>query len=280
MSLLLSAQLIRACIGFFTSFIFALFLREAEPFLKPSTNLIAVLAAHQIAITFFGAIVIENDSLSSLGVSDLGLGCILLLVNVATLLTAGCWCIQRHSEEQTKRLWRHAVNDRELALLEDIMGVQNRKEENTTEASVEWKVGGLGNNDMEIEGMNGHHEDIPNFQTLGVGLDDASLVASGQAVLKQFQIDPLEIVLKKKVGVGSFGEVFSGTAYGEPVAIKTMITVNKSSVSSFKAEILLTATLRSPFIVNFVGCCWSRELTCLVIEVGILIDERIHIAQT
>jgi len=39
-----------------------------------------------------------------------------------------------------------------------------------------------------------------------------------------------------------------------------------ATVHSFRAEILLTATLRHPNIVNFVGACWGKELTCLVLE--------------
>lgn len=33
-----------------------------------------------------------------------------------------------------------------------------------------------------------------------------------------------------------------------------------------RAEILLTAHLRHPNIVQFVGACWGRELMCLVLE--------------
>jgi serine/threonine protein kinase len=68
------------------------------------------------------------------------------------------------------------------------------------------------------------------------------------------------------VGAGAFGEVFKGTCMGELVAIKTMIDVTEANVREFKAEIVLTAALRHPNIVNFVGACWGRELMCLVLE--------------
>jgi len=42
--------------------------------------------------------------------------------------------------------------------------------------------------------------------------------------------------------------------------------VTVATVHSFRAEIVLTATLRHPNIVNFVGACWGKELTCLVLE--------------
>ena len=45
-----------------------------------------------------------------------------------------------------------------------------------------------------------------------------------------------------------------------------MIVVDDNNVRCFKAEILLTAQLRHSCIVNFIGACWSKELTCLVLE--------------
>ena len=40
----------------------------------------------------------------------------------------------------------------------------------------------------------------------------------------------------------------------------------QTSVRAFRAEILLTASLRHPNIVQFVGACWGRELMALVLE--------------
>lgn len=42
--------------------------------------------------------------------------------------------------------------------------------------------------------------------------------------------------------------------------------VTNSSMKAFRSEILLTAQLRHPNIVNFVGACWGEDLTCLVLE--------------
>lgn len=61
-------------------------------------------------------------------------------------------------------------------------------------------------------------------------------------------------------------QVFQGTCFGQPVAIKTMLKVTEKNATAFRREILLTATLRHPNIVNFVGACWGRELMCLVLE--------------
>lgn len=45
-----------------------------------------------------------------------------------------------------------------------------------------------------------------------------------------------------------------------------MIDVTDNNLRSFREEILLTASLKHPNIVNFVGACWARELICLVLE--------------
>jgi len=78
-----------------------------------------------------------------------------------------------------------------------------------------------------------------------------------------------------RIGAGAFGEVFRGFCLGQPVAIKTMLEVSDAGARAFRAEILLTATLRHPNIVQFVGACWGRELTCLVSSRS-LINEQLH----
>jgi len=86
-------------------------------------------------------------------------------------------------------------------------------------------------------------------------------------VLQQYLLKPKNVTMSKRVGSGAFGEVFQGTCVGfGPVAVKTMLQVTEKGVKDFKAEILLTASLRHPNIVSFVGACWGKELCCLVLE--------------
>eukprot|EP00615_Pteridomonas_danica_P002226 CAMPEP_0114365602 /NCGR_PEP_ID=MMETSP0101-20121206/28530_1 /TAXON_ID=38822 ORGANISM="Pteridomonas danica, Strain PT" /NCGR_SAMPLE_ID=MMETSP0101 /ASSEMBLY_ACC=CAM_ASM_000211 /LENGTH=499 /DNA_ID=CAMNT_0001514007 /DNA_START=1256 /DNA_END=2752 /DNA_ORIENTATION=- len=87
-----------------------------------------------------------------------------------------------------------------------------------------------------------------------------------KGLLGQFIIEPKYIVMTKKIGSGAFGEVFKGTCKGELVAIKTIINITEVSAKLFRAEIILTAQLKHPNIVNFVGCCYGEELTCLILE--------------
>ena len=45
-----------------------------------------------------------------------------------------------------------------------------------------------------------------------------------------------------------------------------MKEVTEENAVEFRSELLLTATLRHPKIVNFVGCCWGKQLTCMLLE--------------
>jgi len=44
------------------------------------------------------------------------------------------------------------------------------------------------------------------------------------------------------------------------------LQVTEENARAFRSEILLTATLKHPNIVAFVGACWSRELVALLLE--------------
>jgi serine/threonine protein kinase len=90
--------------------------------------------------------------------------------------------------------------------------------------------------------------------------------ARTESALKQHLLAPREVKLDHRVGAGAFGEVYRGRCFGQLVAVKTMLHVTEDNVRLFRGEILLTSVLRHPCIVNFVGACWSRELTCLVLE--------------
>jgi hypothetical protein len=37
-------------------------------------------------------------------------------------------------------------------------------------------------------------------------------------------------------------------------------------LAQFRKEIILTSQFKHPNVIGFVGCCWSRELTALVLE--------------
>ena len=45
-----------------------------------------------------------------------------------------------------------------------------------------------------------------------------------------------------------------------------MLEVTEKNLIDFRAEILLSANLRHPNIVVFIGACWGRSAVCLVLE--------------
>lgn len=95
-------------------------------------------------------------------------------------------------------------------------------------------------------------------------LDDPEHAARG--LLARLLINSANVVLREKVGAGSFGDVFRATYLDQTVAVKTMRDVSERSARSFRSEILLTSSLCHPNVVAFVGCCWGRDLIGLILE--------------
>ena len=70
-----------------------------------------------------------------------------------------------------------------------------------------------------------------------------------------WQIDPSEISLGPRIGIGSYGEVYKGTWRGTEVAVKRILEQNISPqlMKEFIDEVELMARLRHPNIVLFMG---------------------------
>ena len=185
--------------------------------------------------TYATALAIETNL--SRGVDDTILGCILAAVNAAILGVAFSMSLHRHrrtQRESAMRLaWRGALSTLEEQVVDEVMG---------------------------------SHGTCHNEVDAASELLDLDHSVQQRKVLRQYVQNPTDIVLKKRIGVGSFGDVFEGTCLGETVGIKTMQKVTKASLRQFRAEILLTATLRHPNIIGFIGACWSRALCCLILE--------------
>jgi len=90
--------------------------------------------------------------------------------------------------------------------------------------------------------------------------------ASTGRVLLDLSVDPQLIVVERRVGSGCFGDVFQGRFQGTRVAIKSLKNVDESTIHSFRAEALLHSVLHHPNVIFFVGVCWGRGLTGLLLE--------------
>ena len=152
----------------------------------------------------------------------------------------------RFHEDRAQWQYRRAFTTQELQVLDEIMGSSS-------------SLGGhhpstLGERDTEEAGFE-------------LSETRVSLVAEvSRHVLKRHLLSPGDVKLIKRVGAGAYGEVFYGEVLGNPAAIKTMLSVSAESVREFRDEIIMTASLRHPNIVSFVGAAWGGDLIGMCLE--------------
>ncbi len=89
------------------------------------------------------------------------------------------------------------------------------------------------------------------------------------ALLVRWRVPRADVVLKRRLGEGGFGEVFAGVLRGVlPVAVKMMSRgkMTADSLERFQLEIRHMARLRHPAIVGFVACAWDAPDVLLCLE--------------
>eukprot|EP00520_Triparma_pacifica_P000226 CAMPEP_0118649310 /NCGR_PEP_ID=MMETSP0785-20121206/9634_1 /TAXON_ID=91992 /ORGANISM="Bolidomonas pacifica, Strain CCMP 1866" /LENGTH=1294 /DNA_ID=CAMNT_0006541587 /DNA_START=22 /DNA_END=3903 /DNA_ORIENTATION=+ len=75
-----------------------------------------------------------------------------------------------------------------------------------------------------------------------------------------------EVKIKKRLGMGAFGEVFLAEHTGQMVAIKTLKQISEGNVKRFRGEMVLIKALNHPSVVQYKGCVWDREMIGLMLE--------------
>jgi len=208
-------------------------MREISPFLDPITNVLLIVGGWQIVATFLGALVVSSNSAEMLVIGDLGFGILLLVLNFALLATTATWCVRSYRIDEERKNWKHALSDEQVRILDLVMHKDT------------------GHDSAAALGSAFRHK---------IGARDP------QDILKQYMLHPNEVELSSKLGAGAFGEVFKARVHGHTVVAKTMKEVTEENATKFRSELLLTATLRHPKIVNFVGCTWGKQLTCMLLE--------------
>jgi serine/threonine protein kinase len=210
------------------------------------------------------------------GLGDFGAGIFLIFINLLVFALVLKLAFDRHRRLEEEKQWRQPLTTQQLLVVEKVMNEGFLK--STTNSSLEGNLSAdkmfqqeVGNNNIDEDGieLSSSMVNMTSMTTTETSASRKSIEEIDQIsseVLTQYSLTPKVIVMSKRVGAGAFGEVFKGTCMGETVAIKTMIDVTEANVREFKAEIILTATLRHPNIVNFVGACWGKELMCLVLE--------------
>jgi len=270
----------RASFGCILAIFSVAYFREEQPYRVDFTNVIAHIAQYAILVTFYAALSIETDTLMTFGLEGYKLGLFLIFFNLTIFGLVVKLAYSRYKKEQNKKSWRMALDTKQMNIVNKVMtkvtgggkgsfsfdmdtlsaelkGIQMKHEDDDGDQ----KNDNDDDDDDDDESKNEHGVTIP-----AVTRSFSMKNRSSENTIRQYILKPKDVVMIKRVGAGAFGEVFKGTCMGEPVAIKTMIDVTEDNVLEFRNEILLTATLRHPNIVNFVGACWDRELMCLVLE--------------
>jgi len=236
----------RAALGVVFALLSAVAYREMQPFAVGHNNQLAHVAQLSILLTFGAALALDTDIGNNVDNTFL-FGLLLVVGNGVVLALALAMGAKRHYlDERRQWTWRRLLTTQEVRVIEEVM---------------KGKEGGAG-------GFGGGG-DVELSTSTSPAAASGEILARHKAanrILRQHLLRPVDVKLAARVGAGAFGEVFKGTCLGEPCAVKTMLNVTEDNVKAFRAEILLTATLRHPNIVHFVGACWGKELTCLVLE--------------
>ena len=82
--------------------------------------------------------------------------------------------------------------------------------------------------------------------------------------IDRFRIEYKRVHRRRKVGSGSFGDVWLSTYDGHDVAVKKLKTENIGEVSlkRFEAEVLMMSSLHHPNIVAFLGMVFEKPHIC------------------
>lgn len=129
---LLGTGLLRVVVGCFAAFIWVKFVREAQPFIDGSTNLLLHIAAYQILVTFLSALVISSGALAIFHLSDLVLGLILIAANSGMLAFTSFWCLLSYRREQAEAAHRYAVSSAQMKILEGVLRLPETASTETT----------------------------------------------------------------------------------------------------------------------------------------------------
>ncbi|CAH0482772.1 unnamed protein product [Peronospora belbahrii] len=78
-----------------------------------------------------------------------------------------------------------------------------------------------------------------------------------------------KVTIDKIISRGGYGEVYLGSYYNKPVAVKMLLPEKQrtmSEVSAFLSEVKLMASLDHPHIVSFIGVAWDQLIDICVLS--------------
>jgi hypothetical protein len=98
----------RASLGCVLGVVSMLYYREENPFRRDFTNIIAYVAQAAIFMTYYAALSIESDTMISFGMSDLGVGIFLVIINLSVMGLLLLVSYQRLEEETRRKALKQA----------------------------------------------------------------------------------------------------------------------------------------------------------------------------
>ncbi len=109
-----------------------------------------------------------------------------------------------------------------------------------------------------------HHSTVGHARSRGVKLSRDDSLLSGDTV----KISSRDLLIKKRIGFGSCGEVMLAEWHQTPVAVKRIFRtlLHEDVLLEFKAEANMLKKLRHPNIVMLMGVCMAEEELCLVTQ--------------
>jgi hypothetical protein len=85
-----------------------------------------------------------------------------------------------------------------------------------------------------------------------------------------YEIDPAELAVGPRIGIGSFGEVYRGTWRRTDVAVKRLLDseLGDAGIADFRREIALLRRLKHPNVVQFLGAVSRPPHMCVVTQLA------------
>jgi len=242
----------KAALGMCSALASLILFRESEPFEIDATNTLAALCQLTVLLNFGAALVIATEL--SNGLEPSVLGTILVAANCVVLGLFVAMSFRRFWQRKRENAhFRSMLSTHDFAMIQSIMdGRDPGSDDGGSSASLSIEMSSVSS--------------LASGSSLMSGQEVAVEREISQHLLSQHLLSSGDVKLIRRVGAGSFGEVYEGVVLGERVAIKTMLNVTMGSAQLFRAEILLNANLRHLNVVGFVGACWGRDLVALVLE--------------
>ena len=249
MSVVLPGEINQLTIAFLITLCFLVILLVARPYKRPEDDVIALAASFSLVVFFFFSLILKYQTLTEAVQDSLegtllarvfavepGTNAVMLLASTLGALVLGGTMVVIEISATAAKEAKEARRQSEL--LKELEELRERDRATAPERDALSRVLA--------------HEEVSD-------------------VVKRSMIDVEEINFSKtRLGGGAFGEVWSASLNGTPVAVKKLhrARIDEANLRAFRAEFELQLSLRHPNLVQVMGGCWTLEdvNVCIVLE--------------